>query len=88
MTLMKDSQEGQLHGVCTVNYCTRNSSCVGSNTSIGSWSMSTYRMYRSISADSYIAAYVGQISPLFGIPLHDIPCILCNCDSSLLQTVD
>jgi len=39
---MKDRQEGQLHGVHTVTYCTRNGSCVGSDTRIGSWRMSTY----------------------------------------------
>ena len=36
--------------------------------------------------DSFIAAWVGQMSPLFVIPRYDMPCILCNRDSSLLQT--
>ena len=39
-------------------FCTWNSSCVGSDIRIGSWSMGTYCMYTS--TDSYIAAYVGQ----------------------------
>ena len=53
MTLMKDNQEGQLHGVCTVTYCTRYGSCVGSDTRIGSWNMSTYCMYTSTDMQFY-----------------------------------
>ena len=41
MTLMKDSQKDCWK---MSTYCTRNSSCIGSNIRIGSWSVSTYRM--------------------------------------------
>ena len=40
MTLTKDRQEADMH-----NYCTRDSSCVGSNIRIGSWSVSIYLLY-------------------------------------------
>jgi len=40
MMLIQDSQKGQSE--CVHFYCTRDSSCVGSDIGTGSWSMNTY----------------------------------------------
>ena len=51
MTLMKDSQEGQSE-CAHLSY--KDSSCVGSDIGIGSWSVSTYRMSMYTSTNSCV----------------------------------
>ena len=69
MTLMKDSQEGQLE--------------------CAPWPI-VQEMVVVLPAILTVCLFDSclgrEMSPFFGTPHYDKPCILCNCDSSLLQT--